>query len=90
VILRIRRNLCLGCGLCVESCSRRAISIVSGKAYINLKRCNQCRACLDICPQEAITGAVPVSGRELQGTVTGLRDKAEGIIARIERLVERG
>jgi hypothetical protein len=31
----------------------------------------------------------PVSGDELQAIVTGLKDKAEDIIARIERLKEK-
>jgi hypothetical protein len=31
----------------------------------------------------------PVSGRELQATVTGLKDKTEDIITRIERLREK-
>jgi len=31
----------------------------------------------------------PVSGDELQAIVTGLKDKAENIIARIERLKEK-
>jgi hypothetical protein len=31
----------------------------------------------------------PVSGDELKATITGLKDKTEGIIARIERLKEK-
>jgi hypothetical protein len=31
----------------------------------------------------------PVSGDELQAAVTGLKDKAEDLIARIERLKEK-
>lgn len=85
-MLRVRRDLCAGCGLCLESCSRQAISIVSGVAYINQQRCNQCRRCLEVCPRGAISEAVPVSERELQSSVTGLKKKSEDIIARIERL----
>jgi Fe-S-cluster-containing hydrogenase component 2 len=85
-MLRVRRDLCLGCGLCVESCPRRAISIVSAAAQINQERCNQCRVCLDVCPQGAIAEMTPVSERELQAAVGGLRDRAEDIIARIEKL----
>jgi len=85
-MLRVRRDLCFGCGLCVESCPQQAISIVSATAQINQGQCNQCRRCLDVCPQGAITEVAPVSVPELQAIVTGLKDEAEDIIARIERL----
>jgi ferredoxin len=88
-MLRIRSDLCRGCGLCVESCPQQAISIVSATAYIRQERCTQCGLCLEVCPQGAITEIAPVSGDELQATVIGLKDKAEDIIARIERLQEK-
>jgi electron transfer flavoprotein alpha subunit len=85
-MLRVRRDLCLGCGLCVESCPQQAISIVSATAQINQNRCNQCHHCLDACPQGAIMEVAPISGQKLQAIVTGLKDNTEDIIARIERL----
>ena len=87
--LRIRKDLCLGCELCVESCPRQAISIVSATAQINQGRCNQCRLCLDVCPQGAIVELMPVSRHELQATVTGLKSRTEDIIVRIDRLKEQ-
>jgi len=89
LILRVRKDLCLGCGLCVESCPRQAISLKSGQAHIDQNRCNYCGLCLDVCPQGAIAELTPVSRRELQATVTGLKDRTEDIIARIEKLTEQ-
>ena len=86
VMLRIRKDLCLGCGLCVESCPRQAISLASGQAEIDQNRCNQCRLCLEVCPQGAIREMASVSRHELQATVTELKNKTEDIIARIEKL----
>jgi ferredoxin len=84
--LRVRNDLCVGCGLCSESCPRQAISVVSGQAEINQIRCNQCRLCLEVCPQGAIAELAPVSEAELATMVGSLRQKADDLIKRVERL----
>jgi ferredoxin len=88
-MLRVRSDLCRGCGICIESCPQQAISMASGTAYIIQERCNQCRRCLEVCPQGAVMEVAPVSADELATTVTGLKDKMEDIIARIEKLSEK-
>ena len=85
-MLRIRKDLCLGCGLCSESCPRQAISVVSGQAEINQILCNQCRLCLEVCPQGAIAELAPVSEAELATMVGSLRQNADDVVRRIERL----
>ena len=86
LIFQVRNDLCLGCGLCAESCPRQAISLQSGEAQIDQNRCNHCGLCVDACPQGAIAELTPVSRHELQATVTGLKDRANDIIARVEKL----
>jgi hypothetical protein len=44
---------------------------------------------VEACSQGAITEVAPVSGHELQATVTKLKEKAEDIITRIKRLKEK-
>ena len=85
-MLRVKKVLCLGCGFCVESCSRQAISIVANTAEINQGRCNQCRLCLEACPQGAIVEGYPVSEAELVITVSSLKQKADDLMKRIEKL----
>ena len=88
LVLRVRKDLCLGCGLCADSCPRQAILLQSGLAHIDQSRCNHCGLCLDVCPQGAIIELTPASRRELQATVAGLKSRTEDIIARIEKLRE--
>jgi heterodisulfide reductase subunit A-like polyferredoxin len=88
LLMRVREDLCIGCGLCVETCPRQAISIQSGVAQIDRAVCRRCGLCLDTCPQGAIVELEPVSGGKLQVMVVGLKDRAEDIIARIEKLKE--
>jgi len=85
-MLQVRKELCLGCGLCAESCPRQAISLPSCQAQIDQSRCNHCGICLDVCPQGAIIELIPVSVGELRATVTTLQDKLNDVITRIEKL----
>ena len=48
-------NTCISCGLCVEACPQNAMSLVTGKAVIDLSRCTACGECLKVCPVSAIT-----------------------------------
>ena len=85
-MIQVRRDLCLGCGLCAQTCPTGAISLSWDNAEIDQSRCTQCRLCLDVCPQGAIVELVPVSKNELQATVTSLKQKTSDLIERIENL----
>ena len=85
-MLQVRKDLCLGCGLCAGNCPLQAISLLWGYAEIDRSRCNQCRLCVEICPQGAIVEMVPVSKKELEATVVSLKQKTNDLIERIERL----
>jgi len=85
-MLQIRKDLCLGCGVCIGNCPLRAISLLWDHAEIDQGRCNQCRLCLEVCPQGAIVEMVPVSKNELETEVVSLKQKANDLIERIERL----
>jgi len=85
-MLQIRKDFCLGCGLCVENCPQQAISLLWGHAEIDQSWCNQCCLCVEVCPQGAIVEMVPVSKNELKTTVVSLKQRTNNLIERIERL----
>ena len=45
---------CTGCGICVDSCFVRAITIKNGKAVIS-QECRGCGRCIETCPHAAIS-----------------------------------
>ncbi len=48
-------NTCISCGLCVDACPQEAMSLVDGKAVIDLDKCTACGQCVSVCPVSAIT-----------------------------------
>jgi uncharacterized protein (DUF362 family)/NAD-dependent dihydropyrimidine dehydrogenase PreA subunit len=47
-------ELCLGCGVCKESCPAQAITLSSKRAAIDDAKCIRCYCCQEMCPQAAI------------------------------------
>ena len=55
-IITIDEDLCVGCGICAESCHQAAIGIVDGKAKLLREDfCDGLGRCLPICPAGAIS-----------------------------------
>lgn len=52
--LKINYEKCVGCGLCVKSCTSDALEIKDKKAVVNYK-CMLCGICVDSCPFDAIS-----------------------------------
>ncbi len=60
VIYFIDEKLCIGCRLCVSQCPVNAISMVKGKAVIDLEKCISCGLCKNGNPSTNYKGC-PVS-----------------------------
>jgi uncharacterized protein (DUF362 family)/NAD-dependent dihydropyrimidine dehydrogenase PreA subunit len=45
---------CTACGICVENCPVEAITIVDGRARMDLERCIRCYCCHELCPEDAV------------------------------------
>ncbi len=50
----VYRNTCIACGLCVKACPQNAITLVDGKALIDLGKCTACGQCVEVCPVNAV------------------------------------
>jgi len=50
----IKKDDCIGCKLCVESCPVNTIYMEAEKAIIELEGCIRCGKCHDVCPQDAV------------------------------------
>jgi Fe-S-cluster-containing hydrogenase component 2 len=57
MFMQVDRELCAGCGVCVETCAVGAIQLVDQRAVIDEVLCTQCEACMDACPNGAITAS---------------------------------
>ncbi len=51
---RVIREKCKGCGVCVENCPPRAITMMWGYPRFDYKKCIECFCCVETCPQRAI------------------------------------
>ncbi len=53
-MIKVIKEKCTGCSLCIKSCAYDAITIVEKKAIIDLDKCVLCGACVSACPFNAI------------------------------------
>ncbi|TFF89639.1 MAG: 4Fe-4S dicluster domain-containing protein [Promethearchaeota archaeon] len=54
-VSNVDRELCKGCGLCVDRCPFNAIMLKGKKAQVNPDKCYGCGVCSITCPAEAIS-----------------------------------
>jgi ferredoxin len=63
----VEEELCLGCGLCAESCQFGTLSIHDGMAVVNASACMGCGVCVSVCAAGALSlRRDPVRGEPLE------------------------
>ena len=51
---KLKKDMCVGCGVCANICPAKAIKIVKKKAVIDRKACIRCFCCQEFCPKSAM------------------------------------
>jgi len=74
-IVKIDRELCDGCGLCIPNCQEGALQMIDGKAtLVSELMCDGLGACIGHCPQGAIT--IEVREAEPYNEITVIKEMA--------------
>lgn len=54
--LKLDKNSCTGCGMCLNVCPHAVFSLIQGKAQImDMDGCMECGACAMNCPESAVS-----------------------------------
>ena len=51
---KVKRDVCIGCGICARNCPPKVISMEDHKAVIDTDHCIRCFCCHELCPEKAI------------------------------------
>lgn len=62
---RLKRSLCVGCGVCAGICPAHAIEIREKRAKIDFGKCIRCFCCQEFCPKGAMKVHRPLPARLL-------------------------
>jgi NAD-dependent dihydropyrimidine dehydrogenase PreA subunit len=65
-MMQVNLVKCTGCGKCLETCPVEAISIIEGKAVIDVDTCLSCQTCVDFCCEGAISEAIMLETQSMK------------------------
>ncbi len=57
----VNKEVCIGCGKCIEVCPPQALALINEGAYIREELCEECGFCAPECPVNAIEIRFPLS-----------------------------
>ncbi|MHB8881847.1 MAG: FAD-binding protein [Thermodesulfovibrionales bacterium] len=83
MFIKVNREKCTGCSLCIASCPYDAIVLHEERAEIT-PLCQLCRACLGVCPEGAISEVSEASDKKEKGQGSGVwvfAEQRDGVIA---------
>lgn len=78
VIAFVHKDLCDGCGLCLDRCPVQAISLSAGVAEINQALCKGCGSAIAACPKDALDLHCYTNAQMLAQVEAALGGKKDG------------
>lgn len=90
IMIDVRKELCRGCGLCVNACPRGAITVESGKAEISRELCDECMSCLTACPNRAIVSTSQEPLKDTAMKLSRIEAQLKRMRTRLARLERHG
>lgn len=79
-MIKVVKELCIGCGLCVKSCPKFLFKINNNVSVVDYDNCLECGHCGAVCPTEAIIINIPKAKIEKEPVITPSFDEVEKII----------
>ncbi len=52
--MMVDRDICVGCGACINLCPRLAIRFIDDKSYVDRLSCIECGTCQALCGVDAL------------------------------------
>ena len=90
----VKKEDCVGCGICVNECPADAITIQDEKAEIDMQLCIRCGKCHDVCSQDAVRHDSEKIPQEVETNIQWIKnlmkhyktkEEIEGFIERIKK-----
>ena len=90
----INKEMCTGCGTCIDECYVGAISMEDDIAFIDEDNCIRCGVCHDVCPEDAVRHDSERIPEEVESNLAWIRqflenDYYSGDKKRQKQLIER-
>ncbi|MDO8516712.1 MAG: DUF362 domain-containing protein [Nanoarchaeota archaeon] len=76
---------CTGCGICIQNCNAKAISLIEGKSEINPNKCEGCAVCISVCPEGAVL--IPWASETSEGLQRKIVDYASAVISLFNNII---